>query len=44
MDAGTTIPGLFLRTVERHGSRPAIIGRERALSYDQCAIASFAPR
>ena len=35
MDAGTTIPELFLRTAARHGSRPAVIGREPALTYDE---------
>ena len=35
MDAGTTIPELFLRTVATHGSRPAVIGREPALTYDE---------
>lgn len=30
-----TIPGLFLRAVERHGARPAIIGPSTSVSYDQ---------
>lgn len=34
-ETGDTIPGLFLRAVATHGSRPAVIGPGFSVSYDQ---------